>query len=118
MEVLGKLFFFRTETHPDGGPRRFVKVLEKLVDQCRRGVAAGAILFFVRFKDLVILKQDIVGMAAHSQPLFVSGKILQNFLKLRKQHLAPPQAQKRAFVPYRYFYKAIIAYFYRNWNKK
>ena len=33
-------------------------------------------------------------MAAHSQPLFVSGKILQNFLKLRKQHLAPPQAQK------------------------
>lgn len=57
-------------------------------------------------------------MAAHSQPLFVSGKILQNFLKLRKQHLAPPQAQKRAFVPYRYFYKAIIAYFYRNWNKK
>ena len=32
--------------------------------------------------------------------------------------LAPPQAQKRAFVPYRYFYKAIIAYFYRNWNKK
>ena len=94
MEVLGKLFLFRAEPHPDGGLRRFVKVLEKLVDQCRRGVAAGAILFFVRFKDLVILKQDIVGMAAHSQPLFVSGKILQNFLKLRKQHLAPPQAQK------------------------
>ena len=89
-EPLGKLFLFRAEPHPDGGLCRFVKVLEKLVDQCRRGVAAGTLLLFVRLKDLIILKQDIVGMAAQGQPLFVSGKILQNLLKLRKQHPAPP----------------------------